>query len=63
MKKPYYQKPIYSEDHTHFGGRIYISDFDRKSSLSDITGRIISDLCFDRECEKNAKNRDLNPNT
>ncbi len=57
MKKTVYQTNLYNNDHTRFGGRIFISDFDRKSSLADITDRIISDQCFDRECEQNAKNR------
>lgn len=63
MNKTFYRIPCNSADHTRFGGRIFISDFDRKSSLTEIAGRIVSDFCFDRECEKNAKNRDQNPNT
>ena len=63
MRKQIYRTNPYNEDHTRFGGRIFISDFDRKSSLAEITGRIISDLCFDRECEQNAKNRDFHQNT
>lgn len=60
MQKNNYLTNRYHTDHTSFGGRIFISDFDKKSSLSEITGRILSDQCFDRACEQNAKNRDFN---
>ena len=40
MKKTVYQTNLYNNDHTRFGGRIFISDFDRKSSLADITDKI-----------------------
>lgn len=63
MQKNFYRTTRSSEDHTRFGGRIFIGDFDRKTSLADMAGRIISDLCFDRECRQNAGNRDFNSNT
>ena len=62
MKKTFYQTHVYNKDHSRFGGRIFAGDFDRKSSLADIAGRIISDQCFDRECERNATSRDWNRN-
>lgn len=60
MQKNFYRTIRYDADHTGFGGRISTGDFDRKSSIAEITGKIISDLCFDRECERNAKSRDFN---
>lgn len=59
MQNKYYRTTRYNPDHTGFGGRISAGDFDRKSSMAEITGKIISDLCFDRECERNAKSRDF----
>lgn len=39
-------------DHTRFGGLISPSDFDRKTSMTDVIGRIISDVKFDEQCRR-----------
>lgn len=44
---------IYESDHSTFGGVICPSDFDRKTTLSEIASRIISDQKFDKYCRKN----------
>lgn len=45
-------------DYHTFGGLIYPSDFDRRSSMSDIADRIISDAKFNYACKQNAINRE-----
>ena len=49
----------YKTDHSRFGGRIYLSDFetDYPTTMSDIAARIVSDLKFDEICRKNLTNR------
>lgn len=43
----------FNVDHTAFGGKIYPSDFDRKTTLSEAAARIEYDKKFDRQCKKN----------
>lgn len=51
-------------NHTTFGGRIYLSDFDtdsigkRNSNGSSIAARIASDLKFDEQCRKNITHKE-----
>lgn len=46
----------YDRDHVHFGGRIYLSDFDTTNrhkhnpNGSTIAARIASDLHFEQQC-------------
>lgn len=57
---------IYATDHTKFGGKIYLSDFEtdykRKSNTngSTIAQRIMSDHRFDEQCRKNIEARRKN---
>lgn len=54
MTRNYYTTPSnYKPDHTRFGGLISPSDFDRETTMSDVVGRIISDMKFDEQCRKN----------
>ena len=48
---------IYKVDHSTFGGTICASDFDRKTSLSDVASRIESNKKFDEQCRKNILNK------
>ncbi|MCI9416341.1 MAG: hypothetical protein HFI82_02850 [Eubacterium sp.] len=57
MKNEYCNTTIYDETHVHYGGKIFFSDFDYRTSLSDLATRILYDLAFDRECERNGENR------
>lgn len=43
-----------TKDHTTFGGRIYASDFDRKTTLSEAAAKIIADKKFDQQCKRNS---------
>lgn len=47
-------------DHTKFGGLVFQSDFDRKTTMSEVVGHIISDMKFDEQCRKNIKSRRKN---
>lgn len=44
---------IYEADHSTFGGIVYPSDFDRKTTLSEIASRIISDQKTEKQYRKN----------
>lgn len=44
-------------NHTTFGGKIYFTDFDRKTTLVEIAEKIISDRKFDQQCMKNIEIR------
>lgn len=57
MKDFYVEKDC---KHNTFGGYIYPSDFDRRSSMSEIADRIIADWKFDNECRKNIISRNRN---
>lgn len=46
-------------DHTAFGGYVYQCDFNRRTSLCEIADQIASDRRFDKQCMKNAKQRDM----
>ncbi len=59
MTKNYYSTRNYNVNHSSFGGNIYNHDFDRRTSMEDIASRIISDMKFDKRCEQEAKNRDM----
>lgn len=57
MRVFFYKPEILVRDHTTFGGKIYFTDFDRKTTLSEIAEKIISDRKFDQQCMKNAEIR------
>lgn len=57
MTETFYRTGIYSSDHTKFGGIICSSDFDRKTTLSDIVSRIESDQKFNESCRRNIESR------
>ncbi len=48
--------------HRTYGGVINVESFNTEyrgfSTMSDIAGRILSDIRFDEECRKNTDNRD-----
>lgn len=44
-------------DHTTFGGKIFFTDFDRKTTLAEVAEKIISDRKFDQQCIKNMEIR------
>ena len=46
MKNEYCNTTIYDETHVHYGGKIFFSDFDYRTSLSDLATRILYDLAF-----------------
>lgn len=52
MTDNFYETKKYN-NHTHFGGLISPSDFDRETTMSDVIGHIISDMKFDNQCRKN----------
>ena len=53
--------------HRTYGGAINVESFNTEyrgfSTLSDIAGQILSDMKFNEQCRKNAKNRDKQRNT
>lgn len=53
--------------HKTYGGVINVESFNTQyrgfSSMSDIAGRILSDMRFDEQCRKNTDNRDKQPLT
>jgi hypothetical protein len=57
---------IYKVDHTTFGGKIYLSDFEtdyrgkNNTNGSIIAQRIISDRNFDKQCRKNREKVERN---
>lgn len=57
MTETFYKTKTYKADHTDFGGIIYASDFNRKTTLSDIAARIENDRKFDEQCKKNTVNK------
>ncbi len=62
----FYTTGNYNVDHSTFGGKIYLSDFETdyrgkdNNNGSSIAQRIVSDLIFDEQCRKNIENRDKN---
>lgn len=57
---------IYEADHTTFGGKIYLSDFEtdhkgkNNTKGSTIAQRIMSDKKFDTQCRKNREEVERN---
>lgn len=51
-----------NRNHRTYGGVINVESFNTEyrgfSSMSDVAGRILSDMRFDEQCNKNAINRD-----
>lgn len=43
------------EFHKCYGGRIYVQDFDKYTSMSEMAERIEKDFRFDRACRGNVK--------
>jgi hypothetical protein len=50
----------YYFNHNTFGGKVYIGDFDRKTTLSEIAERITYDQRFDQRCRQNLENQQRN---
>lgn len=54
---------FYKPDHTHFGGIIYLSDFEtewkgkKNQNGSIIASRIAGDKRFDEQCRQNIQNK------
>lgn len=56
MTETYYRNNI--TDETHFGGLIYLSDFDtERPGTHNIASRIASDIKFEERCKKSAELR------
>lgn len=49
----------YKHDPTTFGGYVYEYDYEGYLSMSEIAGRILSDMRFDKKCKKMALNGDV----
>ena len=60
MTRNYYITGNYKPDHSTCGSKIYNYDFDGYVSITSMAERIISDWKFDKDCKKNAENRDRN---
>lgn len=58
----YYTTPSNCTDHTTFGGKISNYSFNAHTTMSDIASQIISDWKFDKQCKRNAENRDEQKN-
>lgn len=54
MTEAFYKTGTYDVTHSEFGGRIYASDFNRKTTLAEAAARILADRRFDQQCQKNA---------
>lgn len=48
----YYSTGSYKHDPTTFGGYIYNYDYNEYVSMSDIAGRILADMKFDKKCKE-----------
>lgn len=57
MTEKIYATETYNINHSSFGGLIYKGDFDEHHSMSAVASRIILDLRFDKQCNKNAEIR------
>ncbi|MGN0165894.1 MAG: hypothetical protein ACI39R_06900 [Lachnospiraceae bacterium] len=51
---------FFETDHTAYGGRIYLSDFetDYECTMAYMAARIVNDHLFDERCKKAAGQRD-----
>ena len=56
MTRIFHKATTYQADHTTFGGTVYPSDFDRKTTLSEIASRIENDRKFNEQCRRNILN-------
>lgn len=59
MPETFYRTGIYKVNYSEYGGRICVSDFDKKTTLSDIASRIVCDQKFNEQCRKNILNRQI----
>ena len=57
MTRTFYRTGFYKINHSEYGGKIYVSDFDRKTSLTEIAAKIAADKKFDHQCNTNIKSR------
>ena len=57
MTQNYILTKTLDKKHRTFGGRIYPSDFDRKTTLSEIADKILRDKRFDNYCKNEAERR------
>lgn len=59
-----YTRELYNthQKHTTFGGIICQSDFDTRHCNGDTVKRILSAWAFDKQCAKNAEQRDKTRN-
>lgn len=60
MTETFYRTGTCKVNHSEFGGRICVSDFDRKITLSEAAARIIADRRFDRQCCKDMTDTRIN---
>lgn len=54
MTETFYRTGTYHVTHSEFGGRIYASDFNKRTTLAEAAARIMSDRQFDLQCQKKA---------
>ncbi len=40
-------------DHSTFGGKLYFSDFGRRTTMREMAEKIMADRNFDEQCRKN----------
>lgn len=60
MRENFYRTGNYNVDHSTFGGIINSSDFNRKTTISEIADKIIRDKRKDEKLKRMAKRRDEN---
>lgn len=58
MPKNFYRIGNYNIDHSTFGGRLSLFDFEGYYTLKSMADKIANDLAFDKRCRKNAEIRD-----
>ena len=62
MTTTFYKTGNYKPDHSTCGSKINNYDFGGYVSMADMAESIISDWKFDKDCKKNAENRNRNKN-
>lgn len=57
MTQTYDRTGFYNRNQSVYGGKIFITDFDYKTTLTEIAAKIMADKRFDHQCCTNIKNR------
>ena len=53
MPETFYRTDTYDITHSEFGGRIFASDFNRRTTLTEAAARIMADQRRDQQYRKN----------